>query len=136
MAFFENAPYLISLIAGILTFISPCVLPLIPAYLSYVSEISLQELKDSAKLNLKKRFKILRSAVFFILGLGIVFVLLGAVAARILQGGILISPILRFVAGGILIVFGLHTLGVFKIAFLNYTRSFHTECRFGLLRDF
>lgn len=136
IAFFENAPHLISLIAGILTFISPCVLPLIPAYLSYVSEISLQELKDSAKLDLKKRFRILRSAVFFVLGLGIVFVLLGAVAARILQGGILLSPILRFVAGGILIVFGLHTLGIFRIPFLNYTRSFYAEYRFGILRDF
>ncbi len=111
-------------------------LPLIPAYLSYISKISLQELKNSAKLDLKKRFRILRSAVFFVLGLGIVFVLLGAVAARILQGGILLSPILRFVAGGILIVFGLHTLGVFKIPFLNYTRSFYTEYRFGILRDF
>ncbi|WP_416831040.1 cytochrome c biogenesis protein CcdA, partial [Helicobacter ganmani] len=85
--FFESAPHLISLVAGILTFISPCILPLIPAYLSYISEISLREMKDSKNLDLRKRFRILRSAVFFVLGFGIVFVLLGAVAARILQGG-------------------------------------------------
>ncbi|TLD88220.1 cytochrome c biogenesis protein CcdA [Helicobacter sp. MIT 05-5294] len=136
VAFFENAPHLISLIAGILTFVSPCVLPLIPAYLSYISEVSLQELKNSGNLNLKTRIRILRSAIFFVLGLGIVFVLLGAVAARILQGGILLSPILRFFAGGILIVFGLHTLGVFRIPFLHYTKTFQAEYRFGILRDF
>ena len=64
-----------SLFAGILTFISPCILPLIPAYFSYISEISLQEMKDSKSLDLKKRFRILRSAVFFVLGFGIIFIL-------------------------------------------------------------
>ncbi|TLD83531.1 cytochrome C biogenesis protein CcdA [Helicobacter sp. MIT 11-5569] len=136
LGLFENAPHLMSLIAGILTFISPCVLPLIPAYLSYISEISLEELKSSGSLDLKKRFKILRSAVFFVLGLGIVFVLFGAVAARILQGGILLSPVLRYFAGGLLIVFGLHTLGVFRIPFLNYQKTLRTNANFGILRDF
>lgn len=87
LGLFESAPHLMSLFAGILTFISPCILPLIPAYFSYISEISLQEMKDSKSLDLKKRFRILRSAIFFILGFGIIFVLFGAVAARILQGG-------------------------------------------------
>ncbi|WP_297813582.1 cytochrome c biogenesis protein CcdA [uncultured Helicobacter sp.] len=136
LALFEKAPHLISLVAGILTFISPCILPLIPAYFSYISEISLQEMKDSKSLDLKKRFRILRSAIFFVLGLGIVFVLVGAVAARILQGGILLSPILRYFAGGILILFGLHTLGIFRIPFLNYTKSFYTEYTFSFLKDF
>ena len=136
LGLFGNTPHLISLFAGILTFISPCILPLIPAYLSYISEISLQEMKDSKNLDLKKRFRILRSAVFFILGFGIVFVLFGAVAARILQGGILLSPILRYFAGGILIIFGLHTLGVFRIPFLNYTKSVNVKGEFGILKDF
>ncbi len=134
--FFESAPHLISLVAGILTFISPCILPLIPAYLSYISEISLREMKDSKNLDLRKRFRILRSAVFFVLGFGIVFVLLGAVAARILQGGILLSPILRYLAGGILIIFGLHILGILRIPFLNYTKNFCTEYNFSFLKDF
>ena len=135
---FNNTPLLISFLAGILTFLSPCVLPLIPAYLSYVSEISLSELKNTGTLKLSQRFKILRSAVFFILGLGIVFVLLGAVSARILQGGILLSPYVAYVAGGILILFGLHTMGVIRISFLNYQKSldFTKKGDFGFLRDF
>ena len=138
VSLFNNAPLLISFIAGILTFLSPCVLPLIPAYLSYVSEISLSELKSTGNLSLFQRFRILRSAVFFILGLGIVFVLLGAVSARILNGGILLSPYVGYFAGGILILFGLHTMGIIRISLLNYQKSFDfaNKSNFGFMRDF
>ncbi|MBX7491380.1 cytochrome c biogenesis CcdA family protein [Helicobacter turcicus] len=136
LGIFENAPHLISFLAGILTFISPCVLPLIPAYFSYISEISLDELKNTGVLDLKKRFRILRGALFFVFGLGLVFVLLGVVAARILNGGILLSPVLRYFAGGVLVVFGLHTLGVIRIPFLNYQKTLRTSGNFGVLRDF
>lgn len=136
LGLFNNAPHLISLLAGILTFISPCVLPLIPVYLSYISEISLEELKHTNTLTLKKRFKILRSALFFTLGLGVVFILFGAIAARILNGGILLSPILRYIAGAILILFGLHTIGIFKIKCLNYQKTFQPKDNFRFLKDF
>ena len=127
---FQNAPYFIGFLAGVLTFLSPCVLPLMPAYLSYISEISLEELKNSNGLDRKQRFKILRSAVILVLGFGVVFVLLGAVAARILNGGILLSPILRYFAGGVLIIFGLHTLGVIRIPFLNYQRTLQIKGKY------
>lgn len=133
---FQNAPYFIGFLAGVLTFLSPCVLPLMPAYLSYISEISLEELKNSNGLDRKQRFKILRSAVILVLGFGVVFVLLGAVAARILNGGILLSPILRYFAGGVLIIFGLHTLGVIRIPFLNYQRTLQIKGNVRVLRDF
>lgn len=133
---FQNAPYCIGFLAGILTFLSPCILPLIPAYLSYISGISLEELKHSNGLDRRQRFKILRSAVIFVLGLGIVFVLLGAVAARILNGGILLSPILRYFAGGILIIFGLQALGMIRIPFLHYQRTLQIKENVGILRDF
>ncbi|WP_299548991.1 cytochrome c biogenesis protein CcdA [uncultured Helicobacter sp.] len=136
LGLFENAPHFISLLAGIVTFLSPCVLPLIPIYLSYISEISLDELKNTGALNLKTRFKILRSALFFVLGLGVVFIVFGAVAARILNGGILLSPNLRYFAGGVLIIFGLHTLGIFKIPFLNYQKTLRTNTNFEVLKDF
>ncbi|WP_279128609.1 cytochrome c biogenesis CcdA family protein [Helicobacter winghamensis] len=140
LGLFDNAPHLISLLAGILTFLSPCVLPLIPIYLSYISEISLESLKDTEVLDLKQRFRILRSALFFTLGLGLVFIAFGAVAARILNGGILLSPNLRYFAGGVLILFGLHTLGVFRIPFLNYQKTLQgvsrTSEEFGILKDF
>lgn len=137
ITFFDKAPLLISFIAGILTFVSPCVLPLIPAYLSYISEVSLSELKAYETLDFKMRLVIVRNALFFVLGMGIVFVLLGAVAARILSGGILLSPIVAYFAGGILIIFGLHTARVIQIPFLNYQKTFsiHT-ISFNFLRDF
>lgn len=137
IVFFDKAPLLISFIAGILTFISPCVLPLIPAYLSYISEVSISELKAYKKLDLRMRLVIVRNALFFVLGMGIVFVLLGAVAARILGGGILLSPIVAYFAGGILIVFGLHTARIIQIPFLNYQKTFSIQTiSFNFFRDF
>lgn len=137
ITFFDKAPLLISFIAGILTFVSPCVLPLIPAYLSYISEVSLSELKAHETLDFKMRLVIVRNALFFVLGMGIVFVLLGAVAARILSGGILLSPIVAYFAGGILIIFGLHTARVIQIPFLNYQKTFSIHAiSFSFLRDF
>ena len=93
---FDKAPLGISFLAGILTFISPCVLPLIPAYLSYISEVSLSELKAYHMLDRRMRFVIVRNALFFVLGMGIVFVLLGVVAARILSGGIFSCPYVSY----------------------------------------
>ncbi|CAM2861267.1 cytochrome c biogenesis CcdA family protein [Helicobacter burdigaliensis] len=138
LVFFDKAPLIVSLLAGILTFLSPCILPLIPAYLSYISEISLSELKSNTKINFATRIIILRSAFFFVLGLGIVFVVLGAISARILSGGILLSPYVAYIAGGILIVFGLHTMGIIQIPFLNYQKTFTIKGvqKFTFMRDF
>ena len=134
---FDKAPLGISFLAGILTFISPCVLPLIPAYLSYISEVSLSELKAYHTLDRRMRFVIVRNALFFVLGMGIVFVLLGVVAARILSGGILLSPYVAYFAGGILIIFGLHTAKVIEISFLNYQKNAKFNVvHFSFLRDF
>lgn len=121
---FGEAPILISLVAGILTFLSPCVLPLIPIYLSYVSNISINELKDSEALSFKSRLFVLRNSIFFIFGMGIVFVLLGAVSARILSGGILLSSYVSYVAGGILIIFGLCVMNVIKIPSIQRQKTF------------
>lgn len=137
ITFFDKAPLLISFVAGVLTFVSPCVLPLIPAYLSYISEVSISELKAYQSLNAKMRLVIIRNALFFVLGMGIVFVLLGVVAARILGGGILLSPIVAYLAGGILIVFGLHTAKIIQIPFLNYQKTLQIKAvPFSFLRDF
>ena len=134
---FDKAPLGISFLAGILTFISPCVLPLIPASLSYISEVSLRELKAYHTLDRRMRFVIVRNALFFVLGMGIVFVLLGVVAARILSGGILLSPYVAYFAGGILIIFGLHTAKVIEIPFLNYQKNAKFNVvHFSFLRDF
>lgn len=111
---------LIAFGAGILTFISPCVLPLIPAYISYITGLSLDELKTKEKSNL---YHIVLNTLFFIIGFTVVFTLLGASATFL--GSIISSymNILRWVGGIIIIIFGLHIAGISPIKFLYTEKS-------------
>lgn len=127
---FGSAPYAVSFLAGMLTFLSPCVLPLIPAYLSYVSGISLGELRSGDSLSWRARLLIFRSALMFVFGFSLVFVLLGASMARII-GNIFTYEIIAYVAGGIIILFGLHVARVITIPFLNYEK----RADFGTLEE-
>lgn len=138
---FTSAPYLVSLLAGILTFFSPCVLPLIPAYLSYISGLSIKQLSnkdESYKLTLKDKLKVLESALMFIFGFGVIFVMLGATMANLI-GDIFAYKWVNYVAGGIIIIFGLHFMGVISIKFLNYearadfTKAEQNDSFFGRL---
>ena len=112
-----------SFIAGILTFLSPCIFPLLPGYISFMSGESLENLKtdtaDSSRFS--PRFKAFLGALFFGLGFTIVFVALGATATSF--GRVLNSyqTLLSQIAGVIVIIFGLHMIGVFKIKFLMKT---------------
>lgn len=116
---FNSAPFFVSFVAGILTFISPCVLPLIPAYISYISGISLKQLQTEGEVTGAQRLKIFYAALMFVLGFSIVFVLLGAAMAELI-GDIFNFRWISWVAGGIIILFGLHTAGFVNIKFLNF----------------
>ncbi|WP_461829381.1 cytochrome c biogenesis protein CcdA [Aquifex sp.] len=97
-------------LAGLLSFLSPCVLPIVPAYLSYISGVSTAELEREQRLiNLKVFF----SSLFFVVGFSIVFVALGASATFI--GNLLqeYQDWIRIVGSGLVIFFGLHFAGVF-----------------------
>lgn len=118
---FSSMPFLASFLAGILTFLSPCILPLLPAYFSYISGLSLQELKDNQTPHLF--FKVFKGCVLFIVGFCFVFVVLGIFFNSFL-GKIFSLPIASYIAGGVIILFGLHFLGVFKIKFLYTTKRF------------
>jgi cytochrome c-type biogenesis protein len=103
--------------AGLISFLSPCVLPLIPGYISFISGVSLQEMTDDSSgnglLNSQKLSVILNS-VFFIVGFSTVFILLGATATWI---GTLLSTKISFlskVAGLVIILFGLFKMGLFR----------------------
>ena len=106
---------LISFSAGLISFLSPCVLPLIPGYISYVSGRTLNELLEKRNINLLP-------IVLFTLGFSIIFIFFGATATFL--GKILLnnSYELRIVAGLIIVVFSLHILGIFNIKFLNYEK--------------
>lgn len=116
---FEKLPYSISFLAGILTFLSPCMLPLIAPYMSYISGISIQELKDKS---LKNRIVIFQKALLFVLGFSIVFILIG-ISFNTLLGRILGNSIINYIAGGIIILFGIHFLGIVKFGILYKTKK-------------
>ncbi len=105
----------IALVAGVLSFLSPCVLPIVPPYLAYMGGISMGEMKGDSTA----RRRVILPALFFVLGLSTVFLLLGftasAFGAFFLQNQALFSQI----AGVIVIVFGLHFLGIFRIPILD-----------------
>lgn len=117
---FENTPFLASFLAGILTFLSPCILPLLPAYFSYISGLSLEELKGGEKKVLPK---VLWGCLLFIVGFCFVFILLGLFVDSFL-GAVFAHPIAKYIAGGVIVAFGLHFLGVLKINALYQTKRF------------
>jgi len=108
---------------GLLSFFSPCVLPLVPAYLSYMSGVSVEELMTARGLDALKRTGM--KSVFFVLGFSAVFIAMGATATSI--GQLLQAHMYTLMkAGGIIIIiFGLHMLGVFRIKALYAEKRFH-----------
>ena len=119
----ENLSIIVALGGGILSILSPCVLPLVPAYLSYITGISFEDLK-SPLLKRRHRPKVLLSALCFLLGLSTVFVVLGASFSFL---GRFVSSqqwIIQKIAGLVIIFFGLSLAGVFKIPFLMRSREF------------
>mmetsp|Transcript_31322 Transcript_31322/g.60999 ORF Transcript_31322/g.60999 Transcript_31322/m.60999 type:complete len:251 (-) Transcript_31322:985-1737(-) len=105
----------IALTAGMVSFLSPCVLPIVPPYLAYMSGVSMSELTTEQEA----RRKAIVAALFFVMGLSTVFLFLGftasAFGAFFLQNQELFSKI----AGGVVIIFGLHFFNVFRIPFLD-----------------
>ncbi len=134
--FQENISLLAAFTAGLISFISPCVLPLIPAYLSFISGVSVEEMK-SRERGSEVLKKVSLNTLLFILGFSVVFVALGASATFL--GDFLLSKLSIFnkIAGAIIMLLGLHLLGVFRIRFLNYEKRFHTRSRpLGLVGSF
>ncbi|MFD2741094.1 cytochrome c biogenesis CcdA family protein [Sulfitobacter aestuarii] len=105
----------IALLAGVISFLSPCVLPIVPPYLAYMSGVSLG---DMSSVTAARRRAVI-AALFFVMGLSTVFLLLGftasAFGAFFLQNQVLFAQ----VSGIVVMIFGLHFLGVFRIPFLD-----------------
>jgi cytochrome c-type biogenesis protein len=105
----------VALVAGLISFLSPCVLPIVPPYLAYMSGVTIGEMQGTDTA----RRKVIVSALFFVLGLSTVFLLLGftasAFGAFVLQNQELFAK----VSGVVVIIFGLHFLSVFRIPILD-----------------
>lgn len=106
-------------LAGILTFLAPCTLPLVPGYLGFISGASIDDLKDPAKKNSVRR-KVFINGLFYVIGFTIIFILLGTVF------GILGAALVDFriwltrIGGVFVIFFGLYLMHVFKLPFFNF----------------
>ncbi len=117
-------------IAGILTFLAPCTLPIVPGYLAFISGTSLEDLKDPAKSK-KVRWKIFLNGLFFVSGFSAVFILLGTLVG--LVGATVLVPYrlwLGRIGGIFVIIFGLFMLNVLKIAFLAQEKQFKAPAIF------
>jgi cytochrome c-type biogenesis protein len=127
----ENVTLITAFIAGIISFISPCVLPIVPGYISFISGVSLQELKGQTEVSPEDKKRLRRQVVvnslFFVLGFSLVFVAMGASATYIGRWFHENRLLLARVAGVIIIIFGLHTMGITPIKWLNYEKRFHTN---------
>ena len=112
--------FLVAFGAGLISFLSPCVLPLIPGYISYISGQSLQNILETQKINLF-------SLILFCLGFSTVFVILGASASFIGKALLQNSEFLRIIAGVIIIIFSLQLIGLINIPYLNLEKRFDAK---------
>jgi cytochrome c-type biogenesis protein len=127
---------LTAFLAGIISFASPCVLPIIPGYLSFITGMSLNELTEN-----KNRSSVIQKAfvnsIVFVLGFSLIFILLGASATTIGQLLKESMGIFSKIAGVLLIIFGLHMVGVIQIPWLLYEKRIHKEIKsVGIIRSF
>lgn len=113
----------LALLFGFISFISPCVLPLVPAYLSYISGVSLEELQDPEKKKKALR-KVFWNSIMFCLGFTLVFVALGMTASALGQFLLDYRRIIELVLGHVLVLFGLHNTGLIRIPFLLIEQRF------------
>jgi len=114
--------------AGLLSFVSPCVLPLVPSYISYITGLSLERLSDASE---RQRFRktIIVNSLLFIAGFSSVFIAFGASASFIGQVLITYQDHIRRIGGLLIILFGLYLLGVLNLNFLATEKRLHFKNR-------
>ncbi|MFU8770753.1 MAG: cytochrome c biogenesis CcdA family protein [Desulfotignum sp.] len=110
--------------AGLLSFLSPCILPLIPAYFSFITGLSLDEL-TAGKQNTRK--KVILSTLAYVAGFSFVFILFGASASFLGSMFTKYAFVIRYLGGGIILIFGLHLLGVINIQALAFEKRLHLK---------
>jgi cytochrome c-type biogenesis protein len=126
-----NTTFSIAFLAGLISFLSPCVLPLIPGYISYISGTSYDKL-------VKKKNSILFKTIFFTFGFSLVFIALGSTASIIGKFFLVNSNTFRVVSGLIIILLSLHLIGIINFKFMNkdirfFTNQYSNNLSFPLL---
>ncbi len=115
----EAVSFPAAFLAGLLSFFSPCVLPLIPAYFTFITGYSLEELTEG---NIKIRKKVILSTISYVLGFSVVFILMGGSASYL--GGFIYKykNLIRIIGGVLIIILGIHLTGVFRIHSLEFEK--------------
>lgn len=121
----ENIPYHLALLAGLASFFSPCVLPLIPAYFTFITGLSLEELIESKTSAL--RIKILISTILYVSGFSFVFILLGASASYLGSFVFEYRNVITKIGGVVIILFGIHLTGLVRIPYFNIEKRLHIQ---------
>ena len=102
-------------VAGLLSFLSPCVLPIVPPYLAYMGGVSVSDMEDEAA----SRKRVLQAAAFFVLGISTVFLLLGFAFSALGRMFLQVQDWFTIVAGIVVMIFGAHFIGIYRIGFLD-----------------
>jgi cytochrome c-type biogenesis protein len=122
----ENVTVIVAFSAGLITFLSPCILPVFPSYLAYITGISIDELSHE-KNSKRARKTVITNSLLFILGFSMIFVILGVSATFL---GKFLSKNIRWleIAGGVIVILlGMHFSGVFRLKFLDHEKRIHLQ---------
>lgn len=106
---------MIALVAGFLSFLSPCVLPVVPPYLAYMGGVSVTEMEQTGAA----RRKVLLAALFFVLGLSVVFLILGMAASAMGRALLQYQDWFNTIAGVVVMIFGAHFIGIYRFGFMD-----------------
>ena len=117
----------IAAVAGLLSFLSPCVLPIVPPYLAYMGGVSVTDMEDEAS----SRKRVLLAAAFFVLGLSTVFLPLGFAFSALGRMFLQVQDWFTIVAGIVVMIFGAHFIGIYRIGFLDREARMETGDRGG-----
>ena len=121
----ETVSYGAAFAAGLLSFFSPCILPLVPAYFTFITGYSLEELTGAPRPGI--RGAVVRATVAYVLGFSLVFILLGASASLLGNLAHAYRDAIRIAGGVLIIVFGIHLTGIWRIGWLDFERRIHLE---------
>ena len=117
----------IAAVAGLLSFLSPCVLPIVPPYLAYMGGVSVSDMEDEAA----SRKRVLLAAAFFVLGISTVFLLLGFAFSALGRMFLQVQDWFTIVPGIVVMIFGAHFIGIYRIGFLDREARMETGDRGG-----
>jgi len=123
----DSVSYFMAFTAGLFSFISPCVLPVVPSYLCYITGLSFDDLTDETESPNTVKWMIIKNSLMFIAGFSLVFILFGATPPSLGQFLHIYQSSLRKIGGTIVILFGFYIMGVLKLKFLMSDKRIHLQ---------